>query len=503
MSSQPIDAPVNLNFPPQTFSSLLNSSGTPSHPQAAFHQHIQQMHAMMMAQRQHQQQQQQQQHHVLSDLPHQAPPSPFAFMMPPSMPYIGNVGNGALRPATADLASASMRAIPMPVHGMGAWQQMGSAAQPGGAALPFIEGMLKSWSQGLLAAASKSSAPSHASEQAKLAALAHSASQRKLKKAAAAAAAAERKLPKQLKRGVDAEPDASAAASSSLCADCNAEDSALDVLSAAVHSQDGDRDEASLNAASALHGMLGCWNSPDDPPVPGMFPFQQLSPRWSKKRNRSLLKELAVSVSDAVDDDGMALTPCSKNRSSKQLDSAYNHTTNPEHVCRTKDGAPVVDVHVPALCECGSVVVGVWYRNRAHYCRWFRHERYAPLRALLEQNRRKNKSRPFDEKGPAETPGSAANDASVSSEPQAHEVTPNPASHAAPTLESDVCAGELGAWGSKTSAEELLAPKFLSLLCLFQFVKHDDAVELVYPRGILGNTMMKPHSLKISKKHCA
>ena len=175
-----------------------------------------------------------------------------------------------------------------------------------------------------------------------------------------------------------------------------------------------------LPAAAATEEGCSCWLRWRLPPAGEgaasetlrrrLLALQPLTPRLSKKRNRSLLKDLAVSVVDAADDDGSTLTPCSKGRSSKQLDSAYNHNTNPEHVCRTKDGAPVVDVHVPAMCECGSVVVGVWYRNRPHYCRWFRHARYSALRLLLEQNRRKNKSRPYDDTGGCDAPGSAAND---------------------------------------------------------------------------------------------
>ncbi len=402
----------------------------------------------------------------------------FPFGFPPLVQPPGVAGNGA-RSAAGDAAAAaaSMRGFPMPMHHMSTWQQMvGGGLQPG--ASPHIEGMLKNWSQGLLAAACRSgdvTAPA-----------------RKMKKAAGTASAADKKQKKQCadtaqKVGVPA-------------ADDGAEGSALHVLSAAVDVQGGDRDEASLKAANALHDMLGGWHG-GDAAIPGMFALQPLTPRSSKKRNRSLLKELAVNVGDAADDDGMELTPCSRGRSSKQLDSAYNHTTNPEHVCRTKDGAPVVDVHVPAMCECGSVVVGVWYRNRPHYCRWFRHERYAPLRALLEQNRRKNKSRPVDEKGACETPCSAANESSLPSEPPTKVCADEPPP-VAPADGAHCSSGEHDVWGSKTSTEELLAPKFLSLLCLFQFVKHDDAVELVYPRGILGNTMTKPLSLKISKKLC-
>jgi hypothetical protein len=52
---------------------------------------------------------------------------------------------------------------------------------------------------------------------------------------------------------------------------------------------------------------------------------------------------------------------------------------------------PVVDVHVPSFCECGATVVGVWYNKKPYYCQWFRHNRYAALRKLLEQNRCKSK----------------------------------------------------------------------------------------------------------------
>jgi hypothetical protein len=378
----------------------------------------------------------------------------------------------------------------MPTQGLSTWQQMVNGGLQAGCS-PHIEGMLKNWSQGLLAAASKCGEASNAfglDERGKTGA--QSMPPRKLKKPARAADQ------KQKKQGGDAAQKAGAAAGVKAGASNGGEDSALDVLSAAVDVQGDDRDEASFNAANVLHDMLGGWQC-DDGAVSGMYALQPLTPRSSKKRNRSLLKDLAVNVADA-DDDGTELTPCSKGRSSKQLDSAYNHTTNPEHVCRTKDGAPVVDVHVPAMCECGSVVVGVWYRNRPHYCRWFRHERYAPLRALLEQNRRKNKSRPLDEKSSVDALDCAANDSSLPCETPT-KTCPVELDSSTPAEKPQGCPGEKGdTWGPKTSTEELLAPKFLSLLCLFQFVKHDDAVELVYPRGILGNTMTKPLSLKIS-----
>ncbi len=422
------------------------------------------------------------------------------------MPFFGNLGSAALEASAAIRSAAgdasgpsSMHALPMQMQNLSTWQHMnGGISQAAASAAPFIEGMLKNWSQSLMAAAAR--APCRMSAQATSAAAARAVYQppRKLKKSATA----EKKVTKQRKLGGEGEPGAAAAgaAACKVKVESDADGSALDVLSAAVDSQQGDRDDASLNAATALHAMHGCWQSQDDALLPGVFALQQLSPRVSKKRNRSLLKDLAVNTADALDEDCMPLTPCSKGRTSKQLDSAYNHTTNPEHVCRTKDGSPVVDVHVPAVCECGSVVVGVWYRNRAHYCRWFRHERYAALRALLEQNRRKNKSRPLDERGPADTPGSTANDISESAEPPPNDCASEPAPASSNVECESSAGGEPGAstWGSKTSVEELLAPKFLSLLCLFQFVKHDDAVELVYPRGILGNTMMKPHTLKIS-----
>jgi hypothetical protein len=502
MSSQPTGAP--MNFVPQTFSTVLNAPRMLSDQQVAIGQHFQQMHSLLMAQRQlHMQNQQLQQQHLPPAASDQtngsayvAQPGSFPrFPAAPQSMFSGMDRCGGIEPCNLPvriggetLASAAMRANPVPLPNMAAWHQLYAGGVHSGSS-PLVEGMLKSWSQGLLEA-SKNAAHSAfgAHDVGGMAAHSFFASQgppRKLKKAAAAAIGGDKKpkQPKQVLNGTAAaKPDA----------DNDAERSALDVLSAAVDVQGGDRDEASLNAANALHALHGGdgWHGGGDACVAGM----PVTPRLSKKRNRSLLKDLAVSVVDTADDDGVTLTPCSKGRSSKQLDSAYNHNTNPEHVCRTKDGAPVVDVHVPAMCECGSVVVGVWYRNRPHYCRWFRHARYSALRALLEQNRRKNKSRPYDETGGCDAPGSAANDSSVSGGAVAGVAASVPASdESAPE-----CPAEPSLLGSKTSAEELLAPKFLSLLCLFQFVKHDDAVELVYPRGILGNTMSKPQSLKIS-----
>ena len=507
MSSQPSGAP--MNFVPQTFSTVLNAPRMLSDQQVAIGQHFQQMHSLLMAQRQlhmqNQQQLQQQQQHLSPAASHQANGSAYVaqpasfprFPVAPQSMFSGMDRCGGIEPcnlpmrtAAGDaLSTAAMRAPPVPLPNMAAWHQLYAGGMHSGSS-PLVESMLKSWSQGLLEA-SKNAANSAfgAHDVSGMAAHAFFGSQgppRKLKKAAAAASGGDKKpkQPKQVLNGAAGKPGA----------DDDAERSALDVLSAAVGVQCGDRDEASLNAANALHALHDGWLGGGDASVPGMPALQSLTPRLSKKRNRSLLKDLAVSVVDAADVDGSTLTPCSKGRSSKQLDSAYNHNTNPEHVCRTKDGAPVVDVHVPAMCECGSVVVGVWYRNRPHYCRWFRHARYSALRALLEQNRRKNKSRPYDDTGGCDAPGSAANDSCVSGGAVAGAAASVPVSvESAPE-----CPAEPSLWGSKTSAEELLAPKFLSLLCLFQFVKHDDAVELVYPRGILGNTMTKPQSLKIS-----
>jgi len=510
MSSHPVDAAL----PPHTFSSLLNSLNAPPSQQQTALQRMQQMHSLMMAHQGQQigtastmlpQQPDAASCDSMNPLPHQAHPAPFPFMMPPSLQF--PLATGA---ASADASTfTSMRAPAM-------WQHMCNGSSLPINNTPLLEGMLKNWSQGLLAAASAGAGSSMYNMFQQLQQPTVGAKQRKPKKATASCGEKKQKQQKQppdAAVAVDAAAavaDAAAAAvgvaapASGACRDdeCKESGSALCVLSAAVDIQGGDRDEASLNAANALHDMLGGWDSSDDMTIPELFALQAPLPRMSKKRNRSLLKELAVSVVEQQgggDDDQMALTPGSKGgggRSCKQLDSAYNHTTNPEHVCRTKDGAPVVDVHVPALCECGSVVVGVWYRNRPHYCRWFRHARYAALRALLEQNRRKNKSRPVDDRAAADTPGGSTNNASASSETPVPRDASSSATFAREPQSTATAQSET--WGCKTSAEELLAPKFLSLLCLFQFVKHDDAVELVYPRGILGNTMTKPQSLKIS-----
>lgn len=134
-----------------------------------------------------------------------------------------------------------------------------------------------------------------------------------------------------------------------------------------------------------------------------------------------------------------------------------------EHV-RSLTRTPVVDVFVPSVCECGTVVVGVWYLNRPHYCHWFRHPRYAALRSLLEQNRCKSKSR---------ATGKQCSSANFSPTSPAHHV----AAAGNVVLEDSVPV-------EANSAEDLLAPKFLSLLCMFQMIKHQDAVGILYPHTL-------------------
>lgn len=133
-----------------------------------------------------------------------------------------------------------------------------------------------------------------------------------------------------------------------------------------------------------------------------------------------------------------------------------------EHV-RSLNTTPVVDVFVPSVCECGTVVVGVWYLNRPHYCQWFRHPRYAALRCLLEQNRCKSKSR---------ATGTLHSSVNLSPISPGHNV----AAAGNIVLDDDV--------PFEGNAEDLLAPKFLSLLCLFQMMKHQDAVGILYPHTL-------------------
>jgi hypothetical protein len=141
--------------------------------------------------------------------------------------------------------------------------------------------------------------------------------------------------------------------------------------------------------------------------------------------------------------------------------------------------SPAVDVNVPSVCECGTVIVGVWYRNRPYYARWFRHLRYAALRSVLEQNRCRHANEPL--------PSAAASSVAEPFHPNNHVISDNSTSQRQQALATDASCSQSVAVENKacavtqhneyccvTCAERLLAPKFMSLLCLLQFVKHLD-----------------------------
>ena len=168
--------------------------------------------------------------------------------------------------------------------------------------------------------------------------------------------------------------------------------------------------------------------------------------------------------------------------------------------CKTCDGAaPVVDIYVPSVCECGTAIVGVWYRNRPYYTHWFRHPRYAALRCMLEQNRCKNKYRPscgihasVGLSSPAAcTKQPVSPDAAVCHQ---HGAAPGDAVASAVGGDTSLLVSE-DSFGAVMSEDELLAPKFMSLLCMFQLVKHLDAVGIIYPSTVpIG---MSPPNLRI------
>jgi hypothetical protein len=174
-----------------------------------------------------------------------------------------------------------------------------------------------------------------------------------------------------------------------------------------------------------------------------------------------------------------------------------------ESSCNTSDGAsPVVDIHVPSVCECGTVIVGVWYRNRPYYTRWFRHPRYAALRSMLEQNRCKSKYRPVC--GTHATAGLASPNSNKDgvysdSTPSFQDSVPSGGSCPEPATIGDDAATSIlhhrDEFGAVTSSDDLLAPKFMSLLCMLQLVKHLDAVGFMYP-SIAADTMA-PSSMKL------
>jgi hypothetical protein len=173
-----------------------------------------------------------------------------------------------------------------------------------------------------------------------------------------------------------------------------------------------------------------------------------------------------------------------------------------ESSCNTSDGAvPVVDVHVPSVCECGTVIVGVWYRNRPYYTHWFRHPRYAALRNMLEQNRCKSKYRPvFGAHSSLGLASAGANKDGVSSDstPSFQDSVPSGSSCPEATTVDDSTAALVlphDDFGAVMSSDDLLAPKFMSLLCMLQLVKHLDAVGFMYPS--IASEAMAPSNLKL------
>jgi hypothetical protein len=214
---------------------------------------------------------------------------------------------------------------------------------------------------------------------------------------------------------------------------------------------------------------------------------------------------------------------------------------------------PMVDIHVPSVCECGTIVVGIWYRSRPYYCTWFRHARYAALRTLLEQNRCKNKYRPncklhssvnLPSPGPkdkvteglgADTPQRAAKSQAISVDacdddarrrgPSDLDVCENASVYKgksgllrSDSIHSDHVSssstinslGSSNACGSPrvlpgdantdfcdgNSNEDLLAPKFMSLLCMFQMAKHQDAVGILYPQTLTEPQITAPAKIE-------
>jgi hypothetical protein len=165
--------------------------------------------------------------------------------------------------------------------------------------------------------------------------------------------------------------------------------------------------------------------------------------------------------------------------------------------CRTCVGAaPVVDIHVPSVCECGTVIVGVWYRSRPYYSHWFRHPRYAALRCMLEQNRCNIKCRPACIHATARlaSPGTDKN-GNRSVNATCHEccVAVDDSGLEAVSCESIAASTSTSQdnFGALMPTDDILAPEFMSLLCMFQLLK--DAVGVMYP-STLPNAAAPPHS---------
>jgi hypothetical protein len=126
---------------------------------------------------------------------------------------------------------------------------------------------------------------------------------------------------------------------------------------------------------------------------------------------------------------------------------------------------------------------------------------------MLEQNRCKNKYRPLcgihASVGLA-SPGTNRDGvpsecAACSEDPVAIDASGRDAAVNEGSSASAVIAE--GNFGSVMSPDDLLAPKFMSLLCMFQLVKHLDAVGIIYPSTVPAGSILpnlKTEHVKIS-----
>ncbi len=127
---------------------------------------------------------------------------------------------------------------------------------------------------------------------------------------------------------------------------------------------------------------------------------------------------------------------------------------------------PVVNVHVPSFCECGATVVGVWYNKKPYYCQWFRHNRYAALRKLLEQNRCKSKhvsdrgraSELFTTLNIGSSDVSRASSGDISSRASSGELPRVPSSDVVSSSDSRFSSGEFGPSEQPTFGVGMLEP---------------------------------------------
>ncbi len=200
-----------------------------------------------------------------------------------------------------------------------------------------------------------------------------------------------------------------------------------------------------------------------------------------KKNNETVLSSMIAAVahsSSESESDSDSASDSGSDPDSLQgldhIDETDLHAEMPlaeQQVADAATSSPVV-VHVPSICACGCVVIGVWYCKVAHYCEWFRHPRYRVLRSQLELKRRMSNGVFFSSCHSPKIPETHLQDR------LSHELDP-------------------------ARSQPSLGPEMLTLLCAFQLLRHKDALfirELCWSDKYLKKNNTVPSSAEVKDR---